>query len=242
MLAQEVLTEVLSDLQIRIEESDATVEFGEVPAIECDAMQMRQLLQNLIGNALKFRKPDVAPVITVVGGSRDQQTRPPGSGHVVLTIEDNGIGFENQFKEQIFTIFQRLHSRNEYEGTGIGLATVPQDRRAPRRQIDADGQPGVGAKFYVTLPQKQAEGEGGMSRSNHPIRIVVADDDADDRMMIKDAFEESKLGNPVDFVEDGVQLMEYLRREGEYASSPTSPIPASSCSTSTCRARMAARP
>ena len=82
-----------------------------------------------------------------------------------------------------------------------------------------------------------------MSRTAFPVRIVVADDDADDRMMIKDAFEESKLSNPIDFVEDGMQLMDYLQPQGQMgAPRRTSHIPASSCSTSTCRARMAARP
>ena len=80
-----------------------------------------------------------------------------------------------------------------------------------------------------------------MIRSSYPIRIVVAEDDADDRMMIKDAFEESSLGNPVDFVEDGVQLMNICAAKASMPTCKDSPIPASFCSTSTCRARMAAR-
>ena len=78
-----------------------------------------------------------------------------GVPHVLLTIEDNGIGFDNQFKDQIFTIFQRLHSRNEYEGTGIGLATVRKIVERHGGTINADGQLGVGAKFHVTLPLQQ---------------------------------------------------------------------------------------
>jgi len=152
-----VLTEVLSDLQIRIEETKAKVNFGELPTIECEPMQMRQLLQNLLGNALKFRKPDVLPVITVsceiVPGDEAN-----GIGATAnLIIADNGIGFDNQFKDKIFTIFQRLHSRTEYEGTGIGLATVRKIVERHGGTINADGELNVGSKFYVTLPIEQSK-------------------------------------------------------------------------------------
>jgi light-regulated signal transduction histidine kinase (bacteriophytochrome) len=147
-----VLSEVISDLQIRIEETEAKVEFDELPEIACDAMQMRQLLQNLIGNALKFRKPGVLPVIRIASKVVETPTDYNGAPHILLTIEDNGIGFENQFKDKIFTIFQRLHSRNEYEGTGIGLATVRKIVERHGGTIDAYGEQNVGAKFYVTLP------------------------------------------------------------------------------------------
>jgi signal transduction histidine kinase len=150
-----VLTEVVSDLQIRIEETEARVEFGELPTIECEAMQMRQLLQNLLGNALKFRKPDVAPVIQVAAKIVEDSAGAIDKPHVVLTISDNGIGFDNQFKDQIFTIFQRLHSRNDYEGTGIGLATVRKIVERHGGTINADGQLNIGATFTVTLPLEQ---------------------------------------------------------------------------------------
>ncbi len=152
---KKVLMEVMSDLQIRIEETEATIEHGELPAIECEAMQMRQLLQNLLGNALKFRKSGVRPVINVsaeVVHSKENDATP---SHVVLKIADNGIGFDNQFKDQIFTIFQRLHSRNDYEGTGIGLATVRKIVERHGGTINADGQLNIGATFHVTLPLEQ---------------------------------------------------------------------------------------
>ena len=149
----EVLKEVLSDLQIRIEEAKGEISFDPLPVIEADAVQMRQLLQNLLSNALKFRKPGVPPVIKI-----GATIVPPAgltehpSGSVALTIRDNGIGFENMYKDQIFKIFQRLHGRMEYEGTGIGLATCRKivDRHAG--SIDADGNPGVGTTFTVVLP------------------------------------------------------------------------------------------
>ena len=149
-----ILTEVLSDLQIRIEDTKATITHDELPMIECEPMQMRQLLQNLLGNALKFRKVDVPPIITVKSelfvAAEDQGK----AANVLVTITDNGIGFENQFKEQIFTIFQRLHSRTEYEGTGIGLATVRKIVERHGGTIDANGQ-ASGSQFFIKLPLVQ---------------------------------------------------------------------------------------
>jgi signal transduction histidine kinase len=150
-----ILSEVESDLQIRIEETDATVTSNGLPELECDPMQMRQLLQNLIGNALKFRKQDVLPVITISGETVTRDNDPAFEPYFNLTIADNGIGFENQFRDKIFTIFQRLHSRNEYEGTGIGLATVRKIVERHGGAINAEGELGVGAKFHVRLPLKQ---------------------------------------------------------------------------------------
>ena len=150
-----ILSEVEGDLQIRIEETEATIEYGDLPTIDCEPMQMRQLLQNLLGNALKFRKADVKPIIKVSAHETIDEEKPC----IVLTIEDNGIGFDNQFKDQIFTIFQRLHSRNEYEGTGIGLATVRKIVERHSGHIDASGQVGVGATFNVTLPIEQGSKE-----------------------------------------------------------------------------------
>ncbi len=149
----EVLAGVLSDLQIRIEESAAVVTADPLPVIDADMTQMRQLLQNVIANALKFRKPDVAPRVSIsctLGESNDLY------GQLVrIAITDNGIGFDNRYKEQIFTIFQRLHGRLEYEGTGVGLATVRKIVERHCGTIDADGRPGEGATFIIELPLKQ---------------------------------------------------------------------------------------
>ena len=151
----DVLAGVLSDLQIRIEESGATFELGNLPVLECDPTQMRQLLQNLIGNALKFRKADVAPVLRIRADSIEGPNEVCDGTAVKLTIADNGIGFDNQFKDQIFTIFQRLHSRNEYEGTGIGLATCRKIVERHGGTIDANGVLGEGSEFTIVLPQSR---------------------------------------------------------------------------------------
>ena len=150
-----VLSEVLSDLQIRVEETKATINADELPTIECEPMQMRQLLQNLLGNALKFRKADVLPIITVTSEIVPSDETKGLASHVKLIFADNGIGFDNEFKDKIFTIFQRLHSRTEYEGTGIGLATVRKIVERHGGTINADGILNVGSKFYVTLPLEQ---------------------------------------------------------------------------------------
>jgi PAS domain S-box-containing protein len=153
-----VLSEVLSDIQIRLEETQADIQAGELPTIEADPTQMRQLFQNIISNSLKFRKKDVTPVIKIAGRIEKSQQVDDPRARLVLTIADNGIGFENQYKDKIFTIFQRLHGRLEYEGTGIGLATC---RRLVERHggtIDADGQLGVGATFTIVLPTLQDGG------------------------------------------------------------------------------------
>jgi signal transduction histidine kinase len=155
----EVVAGVLSDLQIRIEESNATVNVGTLPKLECDAMQMRQLFQNLIGNALKFRKPNEVPVVNVDAELQDAHGLAHPGPAVAIRISDNGIGFDNQFKEQIFTIFQRLHSRNEYEGTGIGLATCRKIVERHQGIIAATGEPGQGSTFIITIPLYQGNVE-----------------------------------------------------------------------------------
>lgn len=152
----DVMSGVLSDLQIRIEETGATVEVGDLPRIEADPTQMRQLFQNLIGNAIKFRKKDIVPVIKITAELAETHDLAVVSQAVIIKIADNGIGFEQQFKDQIFVIFQRLHSRNEYEGTGIGLATCRKIVERHQGAIDAIGVQGEGSTFIITLPISQS--------------------------------------------------------------------------------------
>ena len=154
----ELVTEVQSDLQIRIEENAAVIDSNDLPKIECDATQMRQLIQNLVSNALKFRKAEQTPIIKIHGEL--QNSKMPGTAkNLVITMSDNGIGFDNSFKEQIFTIFQRLHSRNEYEGTGIGLATCRKIVERHGGTIEASGVQGEGSTFKFIIPQTQSTKE-----------------------------------------------------------------------------------
>ena len=156
----EVLEGVVSDLQIRIQESNATVEIGDLPQLDADAIQMRQLFQNLLSNALKFKKPDVDPVIKISANERFVESENKESiKYWRIEIADNGIGFDNQYKDQIFTIFQRLHGRMEYEGTGIGLATCRKIVERHNGAIDASGEPDVGSTFLIDLPAYQHRNE-----------------------------------------------------------------------------------
>jgi signal transduction histidine kinase len=152
-----VATEVVADLEARIAELDAVVEVGELPTIDADRTQMRQLLQNLMSNALKFHKAEERPVVRV--RAETFPARPPrfdgesaALARCVITVEDNGIGFDAKHAERIFGAFERLHGRSAYEGTGIGLSIARKIAWRHGGHIDASGTPGVGATFTVTLP------------------------------------------------------------------------------------------
>lgn len=163
-----VAEEVVSDLEIRIEQTGGRIEIGELPTLDADALQMRQLFQNLIGNALKFHRADEKPVVRIfaetvstngasfflngeemhVGGNED---------FCRIVIEDNGIGFDEKYLDRIFTVFQRLHGRTEYEGSGIGLAVCRKIVERHGGQITAAGKPNAGATFYIDLPLAQED-------------------------------------------------------------------------------------
>jgi len=152
-LARELAT-VLDDLDARVQEAGAVVEAEALPSLQADASQMRQLLQNLLANALKFRAHDRPCRIRI-------SACPLGEpGTVVerwqLSVEDNGIGFDPAYAERIFAPFQRLHPRNVYGGTGIGLAIVRRIVERHGGTIRAEGRSGEGARFIVTLPARAA--------------------------------------------------------------------------------------
>jgi PAS domain S-box-containing protein len=154
----EVVREVVDDLEGRIEQVKGRVEVvGELPVIDAEKLQMRQLLQNLIGNALKFRRPEAPPLVTVAARNFSDNLE---RKFCELSIGDNGIGFDEKYLDRIFNVFQRLHTRNEYEGTGMGLAIVRKIAMYHGGDITAKSQPGQGATFVVTLPlthSKKAE-------------------------------------------------------------------------------------
>jgi signal transduction histidine kinase len=154
---RDVVQEVLGDLEMRIAETRATIEIGKLPTIHADAMQMRQLLQNLIANALKFHKPGEPPVIKIKSSiitGLDTKTK-----FCKLEVSDNGLGFEEKYANRIFAVFQRLHSREDYDGTGIGLAICRKIAERHGGLIMAKSKPGKGSTFIVTLPMKHKKGE-----------------------------------------------------------------------------------
>lgn len=139
-----VITEVLTDLEVRINETKGSVETGELPSILADPLQMRQLFQNLIGNALKYHRDGVPPAIVIQSLTEDN--------YHTITIADNGIGFDNRNSERIFGIFQRAVGKNEYEGTGVGLAICKKIIERLGGSITAIGNPGKGSLVKVKIP------------------------------------------------------------------------------------------
>jgi signal transduction histidine kinase len=167
---QRVANEVVSDLEARIVELEGTVDIGSLPTLEADATQMRQLLQNLIGNALKFHRDDEAPHVRVTSEVIEGQV-PRFSGEAVagsravITVEDNGIGFDNKHAERIFGPFERLHGRSAYEGTGIGLSIARKIAWRHGGHIEASSKQSSGATFTVTLPLAHTTNNNGGASS-----------------------------------------------------------------------------
>lgn len=160
---QSLIQEVIGDLEVRIGETAAEVIIGEsVPReIEADPLQMRQLFQNLISNAIKFARPGVAPRVEITCETLDPTELGAQQGYLSsqiceIVIEDNGIGFEPKYAEKIFAPFQRLHGRSSsYKGTGIGLAICRKIVERHRGTIAAIGLPDQGATFLIRLPLEQ---------------------------------------------------------------------------------------
>ncbi|PZD74988.1 Phytochrome-like protein cph1 [Acaryochloris thomasi RCC1774] len=144
----DIVRGVLSDLEARLEKTQGQVQVNALPTLEADPVQMRQLFQNLIGNALKFHQPGIPPQIVVSQSAAAEQ-------EVELQIQDNGIGFNTKYLDRIFTPFERLHSRSAYEGTGMGLAICRKIVERHGGQLTAISADGEGATFIITLPYTQ---------------------------------------------------------------------------------------
>lgn len=156
------LENVLSDLELKVGETNAQIHVGTMPTLEASAPKMQQLFQNLISNALKFVKPNHSPNIWV-----DAKEATKGElsklgldyknkRYYKITVKDNGIGFEPEYAERIFVIFQRLHGRSEFEGTGLGLAICKKIVENHQGIIYAESELGAGATFIMYLPIRQA--------------------------------------------------------------------------------------
>jgi light-regulated signal transduction histidine kinase (bacteriophytochrome) len=141
----QIAREVLSDLDVAVDASSASIDVGELPFVIADPLQMRQLLQNLIGNAIKFHAPGAAPTVRIYSERNGQPT-------VSLIVEDDGIGFDNRNIDKIFLPFKRLNGRNEYEGSGMGLTICRKIVDSHGGTITAESQKGSGSRFVVTLP------------------------------------------------------------------------------------------
>ena len=143
-----VAREVVADLEATIADAGGRIVIGELPVIDADTAQMRQLLQNLLGNALKYRRKDVPPVVRLSSACS-------GGRNCTITVADNGIGFNDRYAEKIFKMFERLHARTQYAGSGIGLAICRKIVERHSGTIAATSTAGQGATFTVTLPITQ---------------------------------------------------------------------------------------
>ncbi|WP_420147722.1 sensor histidine kinase [Spirosoma sp.] len=155
----EIIQRILDDQELRIKGLDVQVDIGPLPAIEAVASQMDHLFNNLISNALKFIRTDVQPILRIhsrsVGG-KAYEGLSPDLRYVEITVEDNGIGFDEKYLGHIFKVFQRLHGKSAFEGTGIGLAICKRVVVYHHGYITAHSQPNKGTTFIVVLPESQS--------------------------------------------------------------------------------------
>jgi light-regulated signal transduction histidine kinase (bacteriophytochrome) len=159
-----VAREVVSDLEQYIAQVGGHIDVGALPTIAAEPLQMRQLLQHLIDNALKFRQTETAPLVTIRGQHLQERAQHvEGSTSATewcqITVVDNGIGFDEKYLDRIFTVFQRLHGRDTYDGVGVGLAVCRKIVEHHGGTITAKSTPGEGATFVVTLPLTHSMGE-----------------------------------------------------------------------------------
>lgn len=155
-----IMKEVLSELELLIEETEADIIVGDLPELECSHSQMKQLFINLINNAIKFRKKEEHPIIKIESTVLNDEEKDilflnPIQNYYKIVVEDNGIGFKQEYANDIFQIFKRLYGRAAYAGSGIGLAICKKISDHHKGVIYALGEPGAGAKFVVVLPEKQ---------------------------------------------------------------------------------------
>jgi len=157
MPLKDIINQVKTDLQELLEENKVIIEIGELPVLKIVPLHFNQLFSNLIINAVKYRKPLVSPYVKITAEVIDACDIPETTSlthplyHKII-VADNGIGFEQQYATKIFELFQRLHGRTEYEGTGIGLAICKKIIQNHNGFIQASGEPGVGATFTIYLP------------------------------------------------------------------------------------------
>ncbi|WP_207513990.1 sensor histidine kinase [Longitalea luteola] len=156
----EVIKDAVADLEITVKEKQASINVCTLPDIEAIPGQMRQLFQNFLSNALKFSKKDVPPEIKIYSEFVDELSLDAGSRnegrYIRIHISDNGIGLDESYIDKIFVIFQRLHGKTQYEGTGIGLAIVKKIVENHNGLIGVNSREGEGATFTIVLPIKQA--------------------------------------------------------------------------------------
>lgn len=157
----QIISEIIADMELLIQEKKAVIQVDPIPGLEANPGQMRQVFQNILGNALKFSKDEVAPAIHISAELVEEKkidSRPsPKGSYCRIQIVDNGIGFDEIYLNRIFSIFQRLHNQEKYAGTGIGLAIVKKIIEKHNGLVTAESTEGSGSRFIIILPLQQAQ-------------------------------------------------------------------------------------
>ena len=189
-----------------------TITHDPLPTVDGDTTQLTQLFQNLLGNAIKFRG-EAPPRIHVSAERQD--------GAWLFSVRDNGIGIAPEYRERVFVLFQRLHGRDEYGGTGIGLAVCKKIVERRGGTLWVDETPGGGSTFWFTIPDAgeatRMSAHGGCVT---PIEILLVEDSPSDIDLTREALEDTRVRNNLSVVNDGVEALAFLRREGQYAEAP----------------------
>ncbi|WP_121357350.1 sensor histidine kinase [Flavisolibacter nicotianae] len=151
-----LVADVLSDMEVEIEKNRAQVKVDSLPTLWANPSGMRQLFQNLISNAIKFRKPEIVPIVSIYCQANDTPMNSEFDTNCRIVVEDNGIGFDEKYAEEIFVVFKRLHSYHEYEGTGVGLSICKKIIDKHQGRISAESENGKGSRFYIDLPLQKS--------------------------------------------------------------------------------------
>ena len=191
------LADAMTVLKNSIEESGAVIEAEALPAVRGDTRYMSHVFQNLLSNALKYRRSDVQPHIKI-STSLDKES-------AIVAVRDNGIGFDPQFSERIFGLFKRLH-KDQYPGTGLGLAICKRIVERSGGRVWAEGRPGEGATFFFALPRIQML---------HKLNILLVEDNPGDVLLVKRALEEHRIRHELHVVRDGSEALELFSKMGE---------------------------
>lgn len=201
----DVLAAVQNSLQQAILDSGAVITSDPLPIIAADSGQIGQLFQNMVSNAIKFRKPGASPQIHLSASQK--------SGHWLFSIHDDGIGIPEDQRGRLFQLFQRLHSRSEYPGTGIGLAVCKKIVERHGGAIWLESEPEKGSTFFFSIPMNDGQTEELVG----PIEILVVEDNEGDVRLTREALADAKVRNRLFVVENGLEAVRYLRREGPYS-------------------------
>ncbi|MFN2587300.1 MAG: ATP-binding protein [Actinomycetota bacterium] len=196
----DVVARVLQVLDGPIRESGAVVDVGSLPEVVADPIKIEQVMRNLVANAIKFRRPDEPPQVSI--------TSDRGEGAWRVTVADNGIGIDLQYSSRVFEMFQRLHTRDEYPGTGVGLAIC-------RRIVDRHGgsiwlEPASpqGTRIHFTVPDHETLSRGG-------VNVLVVEDNPGDVLLMRQGLATWTEPTEVRVVSDGEEALSFLQRAGD---------------------------